>query len=110
MVWAAFWGSNRSELVHLEQDFEAKKHGYSAASYLALLEENLPTIYDPSLIFMQDNAPIYTARKVKEWFNNNEGVYDHDPDIKEAAGSNKTKEDCLWKVLEASWDNIGEDI
>jgi transposase len=52
----------------LNRDFESKKHGYSAKSYLEVLEDQLPTCWEPGLIFMQDNASIHTAKVVKKWF------------------------------------------
>ena len=64
MVWAAFWGKGRSDLVKLSKDFAAKKMGYSANSYVEVLEDNLKSIWEPGLIFMQDNAPIHMAKKV----------------------------------------------
>ena len=65
MVSAAFWGDGeRSDLLILERDFESKKQGYSANSYLALLEDLVLPNYIDDLIFMQDNAPIYIAKKV----------------------------------------------
>jgi hypothetical protein len=71
MVWACFWGSNkRSPLYIMDRDFESKKQGYSAESYLEVLEENLPYYYQDSLVFIHDNAPIHTANKVLEWFRN----------------------------------------
>ena len=67
MVSAAFWGDGqRSDLLILERDFESKKNRYSTNSYLALLEELVVPNYTDDLIFMQDNALIYTANKVKE--------------------------------------------
>ena len=69
MVSAAFWGDGQcSDLLILERDFESKKNRYSANSYLALLEELVVPNYTDDLIFMQDNAPIHTTNKVKEWF------------------------------------------
>ena len=69
MVSAAFWGDGqRSDLLILERDFESKKHGYSANSYLALLEDLVVLNYTDDLIFIQDNTLIYTTRKVKKWF------------------------------------------
>ncbi len=62
MVWACFWGLERSNLYALKRDFESKKHGYFARSYINVLEDNLLGIYQPGLIFMQDNAPIHTAK------------------------------------------------
>lgn len=38
MVWAAFWGNKkRCPLYIMDRDFESEKHGYSANSYLEVL-------------------------------------------------------------------------
>jgi hypothetical protein len=58
-------------LIILERDFEAKKMGYTILSYLAVLNEAIPTLWELGLIFIQDNTPIYTARAVKEFFVDN---------------------------------------
>jgi len=71
MVWTCFWGLERSDLYALERDFEAKKNGYSARSYIHVLDDNLLGIYQSGLIFMQDNAPIHTAKAVALWFREN---------------------------------------
>ena len=71
MIWGAFWGSGRSDLYLLDRDFESKKHGYSAVSYIQILDHNLAGIWEPGLVFMQDNAPIHRARKSKLWFQEN---------------------------------------
>ena len=71
MIWAAMWGENQSELTVLVRDPEAKRNGYSANSYLKVLEENLYSIWEPGLEFMQDGASIHTAKKVKKWFEDN---------------------------------------
>lgn len=45
MVWGCFWGRNgvigRSDLYVLDRDFESKKHGYSARSYLDVLDNQM---------------------------------------------------------------------
>lgn len=51
------------DLYLLECDWESKKHGYSAASYIQVLNDNLIEIYQSGLIFMQDNVPIHSAKK-----------------------------------------------
>jgi hypothetical protein len=43
MVWGCFWGSGRSKLYVLSRDFESKKHGYSANSYIEVLDYQLPS-------------------------------------------------------------------
>ena len=65
MVWGAFWGSERSDLYLLDRDFESKKHGYSAVFYIQILDHNLSDIWEPELVFMQNNASIHRARKSK---------------------------------------------
>jgi len=68
MVLAAFWGDReRSDLLILERDFDSKKHGYYANSYLAILKKLVLPNWNNDLIFMQDNAPIYIAKKAKKW-------------------------------------------
>ena len=64
MVWTTFWGEKRSDLYKLASDFESKKLSYSANSYLEILDDNLLEIWQPGLIFIQDNAPIHKAKKV----------------------------------------------
>lgn len=75
MVWAAIWWWNgkvhKSDLVILERDWESKKHGYTAKSYIDVLEDQLHRIWEPGMVFMQDNAPIHTAYVTKKWFEDN---------------------------------------
>jgi len=53
MVWACFWGhGERSPLYIMDRDFESKKHGYSANSYIEVLEENLVDASYNRLIFI----------------------------------------------------------
>jgi transposase len=68
MVWGCFWGNGRSELYVMDRDFESKKYGYSANSYIEVLDAQVAKHYREDLIFMQDNAPIHKAHKVRDWF------------------------------------------
>ena len=71
MVWGAFWDDGRSNLYIMDRDFESAKHGYSAESYLEVLDGEVAGIFenlDPGYEFMQDNASIHTAYKVRDWF------------------------------------------
>jgi transposase len=68
MVWGATWYDGRSDLVIMERDEESRGGGYSANSYLQVLEQEIPKCFEPGRIFMQDNASIHTAKKVTQWF------------------------------------------
>jgi hypothetical protein len=71
MVWGAFWDTGRSNLYIMDRDFESAKHGYLANSYLEVLDAEVEPIFkglDDRYAFMQDNASIHTAHKVREWF------------------------------------------
>ena len=59
VIWRAFWGSGKSDLYLLGRDWESKEHGYSAASYTKILDDNL------GLVLTQDNAFIYSDKKNK---------------------------------------------
>jgi len=67
MVWGAFWGGGRSNLNQMERDPLGKKNGYSAKSYVKILDDNLLGIWTSGLIFMHDNAPIHNAGAAKLW-------------------------------------------
>jgi len=51
----------------MERDPLARKHGYSARSYVWALEEGLIPIYEPLNIYQMDNAPIHNSNLIKEW-------------------------------------------
>ena len=71
MVQGYFQGriiGRRSKLYILNRDFESKKHSYFIKSYLEVLDNQIPKCQQPSLIFIQDNASIHTARAVKHQF------------------------------------------
>jgi hypothetical protein len=68
MFWAVFGFGYRSDLVVMEGDQNAKRGGIIAKVYLEVLAEYLPIILEYDSIFMLDNAPIYKAYKVTEFF------------------------------------------
>ena len=133
MVWAAFSGAlGRSDLIVMERDLKAPKGGYSAESYLKVLEEQIPRIWEPGLIFMQDNAPIHKASIITKfleengvkvlkwppyspdlnpiehlWFLLKEMVYKVNPDIRKLTGDKEIKE-ALGKALKEAWELIPE--
>ena len=72
MMWTCFWNMHRSELYALTRNSKIKRNNYFANFYIQILNNNLLEIYEPNLIFMQNNAPIHTAKKVKKWFEEND--------------------------------------
>jgi DDE superfamily endonuclease len=57
----------------MTRDEEANRKGYSANSYLNVLNDQIEVCFKPSRTFIHDNASIHTAKKVKDWFEN-EGI------------------------------------
>ncbi len=77
IVWAAIWLSGRSKLVVMKRDESSERGGYSRWSYIDALEEGLLLIYQPGIIFQQDNAKIHTEKDTQEWFEEH-GIYVED--------------------------------
>ena len=130
IVQATFWGARRSDLHIIDRDFKSKKMGYSISSYLEVLEQNIPRIFKPGLTFMQDNAPIHCAYKVRNWFIENgiplldqppyspdlnpikhlwfrlkNYIYIHHLEILDILGEEAAKE-ALARALTKAWDAI----
>jgi hypothetical protein len=112
MVWACFWGNGeRTPLYIMDRDFESKKQGYSASSYIAVLEDNLPFHYQDVLLFMQDNAPIHTAHRVREWFQEN-GIHITDwppfsPDLNPIEHAWKAFKEKMCEMYPDLWNGKG---
>jgi hypothetical protein len=41
MVWGYFWGDRRTSVYLMDRDFKSKKHGYSANSYIKVLDTEI---------------------------------------------------------------------
>ena len=61
----------RSDLFIMNRDLATKKNGYSARSYLEVLEDQLPIIFSPRMTFMQDNALIHKAIIIRDFLEGN---------------------------------------
>ena len=75
MVWGMFWGAGRSSLYIMDRDFESKKYGYTANSYIEVLDTQVARHHAEGLWFVHDNAPIHTANKVKIGLKNSVSLY-----------------------------------
>jgi len=74
MVWAGIFGGKTADLFIMNRNNTTPKNGFTAKSYIKILELQLPKYYTSNVLFMQGNAPIYTAKKVTAWFCNNNVV------------------------------------
>ena len=72
MCWAAIWQNTSTEIQVVDKDPNAPRGGNSAATYIELLEDQLPQFYEPHMIFQQDNAPIHRAAVTLAWLADNE--------------------------------------
>jgi len=64
MIWAAIWKHYRPDVVFMTRDPQSTKGGYSANSYVQMLQEQVPAIYQKGWYWQQDNASIHAARQV----------------------------------------------
>jgi hypothetical protein len=118
----------------MTRDENSYQNGYSAASYLEILEENLFAIYSPEMSFMQDNAPIHIAQIIKKFFEENgistidwppyspdlnpikhawaklkEMIYRLDPDIENYQGSIGDLKDRFNELIKRAWEALGQE-
>ena len=135
MVWSAFGGGQRSELVLMPGDPDSKHGGVTSAVYLEVLEDILPTLWEPGLEFMQDNAKIHTAKVIKTWFAEQgivvvewppysldlnpiehawaqlkAWIYKHHPELLKLIGISQENKNKLLAALQEAWEALPEDF
>ena len=136
MVWACFGGNGaRSNLVFMPGDPDSKKGDVTSLVYIEVLADEVPTLWEPGLIFMQDNAPIHTARIIKAWFEENgieveewppyspdmnpiehvwkklkKWVHEHHPELETMTGDNVVIKQRMLEALQEGWDALPQDF
>jgi len=65
MLWVAIGGSGQTEIYRTNRNKESAKGGYSSHSYLEIIHDYLPVVWQPGMKFMHKNALIHTADIVK---------------------------------------------
>ena len=70
MFWSAIRYGIKGPLIPLDGDPDSQRGGVTAVIYRQLLEEESPTLLNEDNIFMRDNAPIHTARVVRDYLEN----------------------------------------
>ena len=73
MIWACFEDDDqKSDLVFMSDNSEAKQRRITSAVYLKVLEEQMSILWESDLIYMQDEVSIHTAHIIKRWLADNE--------------------------------------
>jgi transposase len=121
--------------VFMPGDPDSKRGGVTSAVYLEILEDFLPTLWEPGLEFMQDNAKIHTARIIKAWFAEQgivvvewppyspdlnpiehvwarlkAWVYKHHPELLKLISDTQANRDKLLAVLQEAWEALPKDF
>ena len=67
MVWAAIQYNQKSKLIVMDRDPTSTGNGYTSWSYQLALREGLLPIWNDTLQFQQDNAPIHVSESSINW-------------------------------------------
>ena len=136
MIWTCFENDDqKSDLVFMSDDSDAKRGGITSAVYLKILEEQMSTLWESGLIYMQDGASIHTARIIKKWLADNgievidwppyspdlnpiehvwrhlkEWVHEHYPELETLTGSDEMIKKHMIEALQEAWAHLNDEF
>jgi transposase len=137
-VMVAGWFSGRlgrADLHLMSRDEDAPRGGYSARSYIRVLEDLMPQSYEPGMLFLQDNSSLHTSGLARTWLQENaisllpippyspdlncienlwprlkENLCDIAPETLVRGIPINTVEDSMRERLPEAWDAIKDDV
>jgi len=73
IIWTCFENnSQKSDLIFISDNSEAKWEEIISAIYLKVLEKQILILWEFSLIYIQNETLIHITYIIKRWFTNNE--------------------------------------
>lgn len=107
MVWGGFSVQKGvSKLILLERDPTSKRNGYTARSYLKVMEYAIPKCLTKTMWFLQDNAPIHKAKIIQDFLNRKRvKILEHPP-----YSPDLNPDEYLWFPLKAKLQELAPHI
>ena len=136
MIWTCFENdSQKSDLVFMSDDSEAKQKKVTSAVYLKVLEEQMTTLWESDLIYMQNEASIHTACIIKKWLADNkiemidwslyflnlnsiehiwrhlkEWIHEHYSELETLISSDKMIKKHMIEILQEVWAHLNDEF